>query len=300
MAFPNVIIAGVPKSGTTSIYHWLVDHPVVCGATRKEVQYFMDRDTSTFHKNTNYLDHGIEAYSQFFTNYDASSHRVVVEATPGYIYHETALNALANEPVLKDTKIIFILREPAARLKSLYNYYVENRGEIDKSINFTSFLQKINAQDPSFDWNEYLKGGVLHGRYNYYLDKWVKKCGENRIKILLYDELIADQKKVIKDIATFLEIDNSFYDTYEFSTKNKSITIKNDLIHRASILLGKLVPFGNIRDQLKNIYFAFNSKPRVNQVDKETKESFLKLKEYYQPYNQELASKYNLDLTSWE
>ena len=39
---PNVVIAGAPKCGTTSLFAWLADHPDVCGSNVKEARYFLD------------------------------------------------------------------------------------------------------------------------------------------------------------------------------------------------------------------------------------------------------------------
>ena len=36
MVAPKVIIAGAPRSGTTSIFEWLSDHLEVCASTEKE------------------------------------------------------------------------------------------------------------------------------------------------------------------------------------------------------------------------------------------------------------------------
>ena len=37
---PNLIIAGVPKAGTTSLFLALASHADVCGSRIKETQYF--------------------------------------------------------------------------------------------------------------------------------------------------------------------------------------------------------------------------------------------------------------------
>ena len=37
---PDFIIIGVARGGTTSLYEYLIDHPNIVGASRKEVHFF--------------------------------------------------------------------------------------------------------------------------------------------------------------------------------------------------------------------------------------------------------------------
>lgn len=36
----NLIIGGVHKAGTTSLFSYLMDHPKVCGSTKKEIHHY--------------------------------------------------------------------------------------------------------------------------------------------------------------------------------------------------------------------------------------------------------------------
>ena len=39
---PTFILGGAPKAGTTSLYHYLDQHPEVCMSARKETSVFID------------------------------------------------------------------------------------------------------------------------------------------------------------------------------------------------------------------------------------------------------------------
>ena len=39
---PNLMIAGAPKCGTTSLHHYLADHPSVCASIEQESRFLMD------------------------------------------------------------------------------------------------------------------------------------------------------------------------------------------------------------------------------------------------------------------
>ena len=51
---PNVIIAGAPKCGTSSLYFWLSAHPEVKASMVKETFFFAD-EVNRFNKNANIL-----------------------------------------------------------------------------------------------------------------------------------------------------------------------------------------------------------------------------------------------------
>ena len=41
---PHIVIAGAPKSGTSSLHRWLADHPDICSPLADESRYLLDDD----------------------------------------------------------------------------------------------------------------------------------------------------------------------------------------------------------------------------------------------------------------
>ena len=74
---PNLFVAGVPKAGTTSLFHYLALHPDVFPSSRKEPGYFHPFKIKDMDKN-------LEAYKKFFSGH--SDQQYAIEATPGYFY----------------------------------------------------------------------------------------------------------------------------------------------------------------------------------------------------------------------
>ena len=113
MTLPNLVIAGAPKCGTTSLFRWLADHPQVATSNVKETFFLMDRGHSMARKESNYHQHGLAAYESFFATCPADC-SIVLEATTHYLYQETALDVLSTLP--SEPQIIFVLRERALQL----------------------------------------------------------------------------------------------------------------------------------------------------------------------------------------
>ena len=97
---PDLVVIGAPRSGTTTLSHWLRAHPGVAFSHRKEVEFF-----DLFH------DRGLPWYLSQFPEDPGS--RCVVEATPTYLSEPGVDQRVA--AALPEDRFVAILREPVAR-----------------------------------------------------------------------------------------------------------------------------------------------------------------------------------------
>ena len=77
------------------LFTWLVDHPEVCGSVFKETRYFLDPGHPLLDPRSNYHEHGMAGYASHFRDCDGASARLILEATPHYLYQQTALEMLS-------------------------------------------------------------------------------------------------------------------------------------------------------------------------------------------------------------
>src|SRR5215470_4775396 len=73
----NLIIAGVNRSATTSLFTYLSEHPQVCASTIKETNYFLPVVKESALEP-------IEAYAEYFKRFKNQKYRM--EASPRYIF----------------------------------------------------------------------------------------------------------------------------------------------------------------------------------------------------------------------
>src|SRR4051812_43533914 len=74
---PDFIIIGVQKGGTTSLYRYLIQHPDVLAATRKETHYYDELHAK-----------GLKWYKGFFPKINAAEKPFLTcEATPDYFFY---------------------------------------------------------------------------------------------------------------------------------------------------------------------------------------------------------------------
>src|SRR5688572_4882156 len=74
MTFEHAMIIGAMKSGTSSFYHYLIQHPQICPAKMKEPMFFTDYQLQKV---------SIDNYSDLW-DFDSEKHKIALEASTGY------------------------------------------------------------------------------------------------------------------------------------------------------------------------------------------------------------------------
>ncbi|MEO2082251.1 MAG: sulfotransferase [Leeuwenhoekiella sp.] len=276
----NLIIAGVHKAGTTSLYTYLSWHPDVCGASIKETHFFSGDE---YQKRFN-------SYNKYFDHHD--SERYWLEASPEYIYgvHSTIsrMKSLTNDP-----KIIILLRDPADKIFSSFKHR-QKRLMFNEGYGFDDFYKEhLDIADLSaIDMQNQYQKELVDGNYIEYLPVWFENFEPQHIKIIFFDELKADPGKVVNDLCKWLEIDSTFYKDKEFVVENKSVNFKNKFLQSITLKLAqKLEPVlrknYKVKKMLREIYYAINVKKQevarpdaLSSLDELYKAKNLQLKSY--------------------
>jgi hypothetical protein len=107
MTLPTFILAGVEKSGSTSLYRYLHQHPDVYMAPVKEPDFFRRSDPEA----------SIQEYAALFEG--ATTEAAIGEASVGYFNDVEAPHRIRR--ILPDVAILLVLRNPIERAYSHYN-----------------------------------------------------------------------------------------------------------------------------------------------------------------------------------
>lgn len=127
-SYPDFLIIGAQKAGTTALYHYLIQHPqILPNKTYKEVHFF--------DKSENYVQ-GIGRYLKDFPNRLNKGTRLTLDATPEYLFYSQVPRRIIQS--LGEVKMIVLLREPASRAYSAWNMY----------YSFANLPLKIQDADP--------------------------------------------------------------------------------------------------------------------------------------------------------
>jgi hypothetical protein len=204
--FPNFIIIGAAKAGTTSLWWYLHQHPQICLATVKEPRFFAYEG-----ERINYLGPGDDKWARETTTtwesyralfHPTSAHRAVGEASNVYLYFASKASRGIAERV-PDAKLIAVLRHPVDRA---YSNYLMLRGEGRESI--TDFREALREEKKRLaaGWSP---GWAYTGR-SFYADSieiYLAAFHRSQMRFFLYEDWARTPQQVLRAIFQFLEVD---------------------------------------------------------------------------------------------
>ncbi len=233
----NFIVIGGQRSGTTSLFHFLSQHPQIHLPQQKEVHYF-DRK---FHK-------GVEWYHNHFNNF-LEKNKTFGEISPNYIINpHCPTRVFEYNPKVK---LIVLLRNPVDRA---YSHYmgkkimgIEASNTFEEAINLENKrvsieIKKIKA-DPAYYSTEFRNFTYTYrGFYFFHLTQWWQTFSDSRLLILKSESLFSRPAEIMNKVYDFLEI-----------TRKQTIDYTPKGIGQFSH--GKYPPLNNsIKDTLFNLY----------------------------------------------
>lgn len=274
---PNLLIIGVPKAGTTSLYFWLKQHPEVFMSPVKEPHYFSQI------KNPKHIENW-ESYVKLFKK--AKNEKIIGEASVSYFHFYERSIPLIKEK-LGNPKLIVILRNPIERAWSHYQYYIKSGHE--KNNPDKVFDKSYVIENDPWGWN--LKNPYIElSFYSEPLKNFLANF--KNVKILLYDNLKSNPQSLIKDVYSFLNVDVSFIPNFE--VRNVSGEPRNKLIKYILSLnmTQKIIPKipYPIKAQLRGVVF------KKNEIPVPIKE---RLKNVFEEDIKETSKLLNKDLSFW-
>ena len=183
---PGYLVVGTKRGGSTSIAHWISQHPEVapCRST-KGTHYF----------DVNY-GRGWRWYLSAFES-AGGPWRITGEASPYYMFHPHAPQRIAQ--ALPDVRIIVSLREPVARAWSHHQYEVQQGFEsrsfeeaIDLEANRLAGEEERMIRDPSYQSFAHRHHSYLQrGHYAEQLRRLYAHCPAEQVLVLRSEEMFA-------------------------------------------------------------------------------------------------------------
>ncbi|MBA2713837.1 MAG: sulfotransferase [Rubrobacteraceae bacterium] len=209
MTMPNFLIIGAGKSGTTSLYHYLRQHPEVYMSPMKEPKFFcFEGESPNFRGPGDDVEINrkcvttVDAYSALFGG--VADEKAVGEASSMYLYLPKSPGRIRHH--LPDARLIAVLRNPVERAYSSYLHCVRDRGEP-----LGDFAEALREEEDRINkgWGplwHYKTAGFYFAQLRRYFDTFERR----RIRIYLYEDLKYDAAGVLEDIFGFLGVDDSY------------------------------------------------------------------------------------------
>lgn len=192
--WPNLVVPGVPKAGTSALHRALGQHPEVFTCPVEKIGFF-SRTWDRVEDDPEAFGDEERAYLETFE--PGRDHPVRCETSPGYFTHPEA-PARIRETV-PDVRLLFILRDPVDRARSWWGLARGYRAEIG---GFSAFVDReLDRPDPAYP------GFLPPGRYGTHLERWMKHVDRDRILTVVYDDLVQDPSSCLAEVAAFLDVD---------------------------------------------------------------------------------------------
>lgn len=208
-ALPDFIIIGAMKSGTTSLFNYLGQHPQIFPSNKKEIHFF---DGGT---NQN-IDNFVKGQSWYRAHFPLKNDMVpgskTFEASPLYIFNPIAPKRIFN--LVPDVKIIVILRDPTER--AISHYFHEKRKNREKLSPYEAFQKEEKRLEPIIKEKNY-KSEIFkchsyksRGLYKEQIERYLNFFPRKQILILNSEKLFSDPDNTLRQVFDFVGVDAEF------------------------------------------------------------------------------------------
>ena len=248
---PDFFIVGAPKCGTTSIYHYLRQHPQIFMPDYKEPHFF-GKDLKKL--SNEFIDNEDE-YLKLFK--DAKSDHKLGEASTFYLYSKSASKEI--KEYNPEAKIIIMLRNPIDFLHSLHSQLLFSGNEDEPDFEIAMELEEERMKGNKLPENIDMIDKIYYlehvrripDRVNSYLDTF----GNENVSVIILDDLHKNPGQCFIKILKLLNVDTNFTPDYSIQNPNKGVRSfwirnlikgnKNDLAKLRGIFFKK--PIGVIK-----------------------------------------------------
>jgi hypothetical protein len=291
----DVLIAGVNKAGTTSLFVSLSAHPGITPSAIKETRFFLP------------ARYGepigpIEVYQEYFEA--AAGPTVHLEATPSYFYGGEAVASVIDE-TLPGACIVVVLREPVARAISFFQYQ-KTRLRIPAEMSLEAYLAHADTlTDLDFLDPENERWFAVGGsRYADFLPGWLAVFGSDRLRVVSFEDLTREPERVLRETTAWLGLDPGRLPREALSSENRTMGFKSRRFQRFALAANDrferiLRRYPGAKRRMRALYFRINGQSAGNRVTDEVR---AELTERFRAPNRRLAAQLasaGFSLPSW-
>lgn len=189
---------GAPKCGSTWLFYALGQHPKICLSEPKEIRFF-DRenypDPKASHRGNRPVcdsenTKNLASYARHYKHCPAGS--IKGEFTVRYLFDDNAPSNIHRH--FPNVKLLACLRNPVDSLYSSF-WGRSQYSLVDKNATFEQAIERDSR---------YLRKGY----YAKHLKRYLEYFKREQIKIVLFDDIVENPEKIIRDVFEFLELDS--------------------------------------------------------------------------------------------
>jgi len=290
---PDFVVAGFPRCGTSSLWHYLRQHRDVFMPEKKELHFF-----------DQHFDKGVKAwYSHAFDQ--AKEDQLVGEATPNYATLPHALERM--NAWLPDARVILLIRNPVDRAYSAW-WMHHSRGSEPHAFLETvqKNLKRIDSEGP-FGWWDQVNGSegegeidppplVEWGYYALHIKRLWELYPSEKCLVLTHEEFTEDVQAAAQRCWEFIGVDSQ-HALADYSARQRSnhglarVVLRG--VRRADLEKHVARTPGWFRDYAK---MTLNRMGPQKQMSKHARRLLV---DHYRSHNVSLSELLDRDLSHW-
>lgn len=229
---PDFFIVGAPKCGTTSLYYWLNQHPEIFMCSPKEPKFFgKDFHQEEDRRNNTPVFFKYRELADYTALFQGQEDKFRGDATTYYLYSREAPEEIKHYN--PGAKIIIVVREPFSFLKSYHSQMLKHQEDIK------DFKKALEAEEERKQGKKIPKENdapsILYykelARFSKYIERYQRVFPSDQLKLVLFDDLKNEPKKVYRDILEFIGVFRIEY-TPDFKKINSRKEIRSHFLQK--------------------------------------------------------------------
>lgn len=182
---PTFLLIGAMKAGTTSLYHYLREHPQVFMPAVKAPEFFAGRA---------HWARGVHWYRGLFAA-AAPGHIAIGEASNVYTKYPTYTGVPARiASHIPDVKLVYVVRDPVERIRSHY------QTRVAEGIEKKPFEEAVFTNPIYLDYS----------RYGLQLAQYLEHFDRDQLLVVTAEDLRDERRATIRRVYSFLGVDVEF------------------------------------------------------------------------------------------
>lgn len=202
---PDFFIIGPGRTGTTSLYHYLDQHPSLVKSAYDELGFF----DVNFHLGLSWYR---SLFPSLFTKYKIKSQTnyfMTYDVTPSYVRRPWVARRM--KQLFPNSKLIIVLRNPVDKTYSHYHLSTQSGEtrtfeEVIKEDMDDVLKWDIQSRDDNYFATKVEKSKLARGFYVEQLPIWFDEFSKDQILIISSEDLASKTKNTMNDIFRFLNL----------------------------------------------------------------------------------------------
>ena len=287
---PDFFVIGAYRSGTTSLYRYLRQHPEVFLPLEKEPNFYaVDGNPGASPVLRSRALTTRDAYDRYYA--DATEHELRGDISPEYLRNPAAAPRIHQDH--PETKLVAMLRNPVERAWS--DFLLHRR---DGNEPFDTLTEALADQEQRQSGDDHRAGHYIDsGMYHAQLQRYLELFDRDQL-LVVHDDFREDRHAVMRSIFGHIGVDPD-YETTDEAAINASGVPTNKLVAFALKSRARLRPFVSrsvlekVRPHWDRMLSRNLAKPTLSDADREL------LVDIYREDVTALGELLDRDLTHW-